>query len=88
MKKKENDLVMFPCPDLKSYPEAPKDQSESELFDCPKCKDKMWLSVKKKGYLMFSAALGKKIVLACYPCITEMAENDRALILDAKQLNI
>jgi len=86
--KKEKDLVMFPCPDLKSYPEAPADQSESELFDCPKCKEKMWLSVKKKGYITFCAVLNKKIVLACYPCIKEMAENDHALILDAKQVNI
>lgn len=84
----KNDLVMIPCPDLKSYPEAPKDQSASDLFECPKCKEKMWLSQKKKGAIMFSAAIGKKIILACYPCMTEMVENDHALILDAKQVNL
>lgn len=85
---KDNPLAMFPCPDLKSYPEAPKDQSHSELFDCPKCKDKMWLSEKKKGAILFCAAIGKEIVLACYPCMTEMALNDHAMILDAKKIEL
>ncbi len=86
MSKKE--LVMIMCPDLKSYPEAPKDQSASDLFDCPKCKEKMWLSDKKKGVILFSSAIGRDVVLACYPCMTEMAINDHASILDAKVINL
>lgn len=36
-------------PPLSDYEKPPEDQSHSELFDCPKCNEKMWLSEKKKG---------------------------------------
>lgn len=82
------ELAMFPCPPLRDYPEQPKDQSLCSLFDCPSCKQQMWLSEKKKGALMFCAAIKKPIVLACYDCMTKMAEQDRALILDATKLEL
>lgn len=67
-----NDCVVVMCPPLLDYPEPPKDQSHSELFDCPKCKSKMWLSQKKKGVILFTSCIGKEIILACYNCITKI----------------
>ena len=86
--KDDKQRAMFPCPDLKSYPEAPKDQSKSELFDCPSCKEQMWLSEKKKGALLFSALINKDIVLACYRCVTKMVEADPSLVMGAKQVDL
>lgn len=83
-----NEAVMVACPPLSDYPEAPKDQSHSELFDCPECKEKMWLSQKKKGVLMFSSCIGKEIILACYHCITKMVQEDPSLVLESKLVNI
>lgn len=83
-----NDLVIVMCPPHSDYPEAPKDQSHSELFDCPKCKNQMWLSKKKKGALMFASCIGKDIILACYHCITKMAEKDPALFLQSKKMDL
>ncbi len=80
--------AMFPCPPLKDYPEAPKDQSHSELFDCPKCNQKMWLSEKKKDAILFCAGVGKEIVLACYHCITEIAESDPESILTSHRVDL
>lgn len=84
--KKEPVIVM--CPPLSDYPEAPKDQSKSELFDCPKCKQKMWLSEKKKGVLAFASCIGKPIILAFYPCIEEMVKKDPSLIMKHKRVDI
>lgn len=83
-----NNTVMVMCPPYPEYKEAPKDQSHSELFDCPKCKGKMWLSEKKKGVLMFSSCIGKEIILACYHCITKMAKEDPSIILGSKKMDL
>lgn len=80
--------VIVPCPPLCDYPLAPEDQSHCELFDCPKCKNKMWLSQKKKGVLMYSSLIKKNIVLGCYNCITKMAHENPSLILGAEQVNL
>lgn len=85
---KKTDMVMVMCPPLSDYPEAPKDQSHSELRECPKCKEQMWLSEKKKGALLFSALINKDIVLACYRCITKMVEADPTLVKGAKQVDL
>lgn len=85
---KKSDMVMIMCPPLADYPEAPKDQSHSELRDCPKCNEKMWLSEKKKGALLFSALINKDIILACYRCITKMVEADPTLVKGAKQVDL
>jgi len=84
----KNDLVIVMCPPYSDYPEAPKDQSHSELFDCPKCKKKMWLSEKKKGLLMFSSCLNKEILLACYHCITKIVEQDPSIFMDSKRVDL
>ena len=63
--------VTIICPPLADYPEPPEDQPGCELFDCPKCKQKMWLSSKKKGVLMFASVIGKDIILACYHCFKD-----------------
>jgi len=86
--KDKNDLVVVMCPPLSEYKEAPEDQSHSELFDCPKCKNKMWLSEKKKGVLMFSSCLDNDILLACYHCITKLAAEDPSLFQDSQEVNI
>lgn len=88
MKRKQNDLVIFPCPPLSLFKEAPKDQSESQLVDCPDCKKKMWLSEKKKGLLISCVVSNTDIVLKCYDCITEYAKEHPELFLDAELLGI
>lgn len=84
----KKDLVIVVCPPHSDYPEAPKDQSTSELVECPKCDKLMWLSQKKKGALMFSSCLDKNIILACYHCITKMVEKDPSLIFGSKRVNL
>ena len=86
--KQSNDLVVIMCPPLSDYPEAPKDQSHSELFDCPKCKEKMWLSEKKKGVLMFSSCLEKTILLGCYHCIKQTIERDPSLLIETQKVDL
>jgi hypothetical protein len=83
-----SEAVVVMCPPLSDYPEAPKDQSHSELFDCPKCKEKMWLSDKKKKMLLFSACLNKDIIIACYHCITKMVYEDPEQFANHLQVNI
>jgi hypothetical protein len=83
-----NEAVMVMCPPLKDYPEAPKDQSHCELVDCTKCKNKMWLSEKKKGVLMLASCIGKEIILACYHCITKMADDNPNLFLDYTRMDL
>lgn len=81
-----NDLVIIMCPPLSDYEKAPDDQSLSDLCECPKCKQKMWLSDKKKGVILFSACLEKEILLACYHCITQLAKDDPSLFIYSKQV--
>ena len=75
--------VIIACPPYPQYENAPEDQSHCELFECPKCKEKMWLSEKKKGVLTFASCLNKKIILACYNCIKLMADNDPELFYES-----
>lgn len=79
-----NNLSIIMCPTLSEYPKPPDDQPGCELFDCPKCKNKMWLSEKKRGSLLFSAVLGKKLIIRCYDCIK--VEPD--ILIDAQVVNI
>ncbi len=76
------------CPPYPQYKEAPKDMSHCELFDCPKCKGKMWLSEKKKGVLIFASSLDKEIILGCYDCIKKEAETNPYLFLESLQVNL
>lgn len=73
---KLNNCAIIICPPYPEFKEQPADQSHCELFDCPKCKGKMWLSDKKKGILMFASCLEKDILLACYDCITKMVKEN------------
>ncbi len=86
--KDKKDLAIVMCPPYPEYKEQPRDQSHCELFDCPKCKGKMWLSQKKKGAIMFAAVLGKEIFLACYDCITKLAKNEPELFKDHARVDI
>jgi len=83
-----NNIVMIMCPPYLEYKEDPKNQSASELRDCPKCKNQMWLSKKKKGVLMFASLIGKDIILACYHCVTKMVEKDPTIITGSKKVDL
>lgn len=80
------DLVVVICPPLSDYPEAPQDQSHSELFACPHCKNKMWLSDKKKGLLLFAACVKKEILLICYVCFETKVKNDPKMLDKMQQI--
>ncbi len=82
------DLVILMCPPYPEYKTPPEDQSHSELFDCPKCNEKMWLSEKKKGVIMFASCLDKEILLACYSCIKKIVEADPSLILESNKVDL
>lgn len=62
------------CPPLSEYPEPPKDISVCKLVDCPHCKNKMWLSIKKEVMKELMEQAGKDILFACYPCFMKEAE--------------
>ncbi len=83
-----NDLVVIMMPPYPQYETAPADQSHSELRDCPKCKNKCWLSKKKKGALMFSSCIGKEILLACYDCITKMAKDGDPIFAEGQVVEL
>jgi ssDNA-binding Zn-finger/Zn-ribbon topoisomerase 1 len=82
------DLAIVMCPPLSDYAEYPEDQSYSTLVDCPKCKQEMWLSSKKKGLLLFLACINKEILLACYHCIKKIAQDDPTLFTDSEKVKI
>jgi hypothetical protein len=84
----KNETIAIICPPLSLYPEPLPDQSECEEFDCPRCKEKMWLSKKKKGIILFSACLNNNIILACYTCFTKMVIEDPELLKDSKMLEL
>jgi len=48
----------------------------------------MWLSEKNKGALMFSACLEKEILLACYDCITKLAQEEPELFTDSQKVDL
>ena len=76
------------CPPYPEYKEAPTDQSHSELFDCPKCDQKMWLSEKKKGILMFASCIKQDILLACYDCIKKMAKEQPEFFVNSERVDL
>lgn len=86
--KPSNELVIIMCPPYSEYEEAPNDQSHCELFDCPKCGLKMWLSQKKKGVLMFASCLGSDILFGCYDCIRERAANEPSLFINSETVDL
>ncbi len=84
----KDELVLVACPPLSDYEKSPKDQSHCEPFDCPKCQEKMWLSDKKKGILAFSSCLNKEIILACYHCVTKMAQEDPSFFINSEMFDL
>ncbi len=86
--KKGKDLIIITCPPLSDFKEAPKDQSDCELFDCPRCKNKMWLSEKKKGLILFSSCIGRDIFLGCYPCAKKYIEENPDIFLEGEEVRI
>jgi len=86
MNKKQ--LFVFMCPTLSDYKKPPKKELDSELFDCPKCNKKMWLSKKKKKALLFAALLNQDIMLGCYYCIKKQTEGEPVLFKNSWQTGI
>jgi hypothetical protein len=82
------DLVIIICPPISDYPEAPKDQSHCEPFDCPKCNNKMWLSEKKKAFLELSSNRDKEIWLVCYTCLMKRVIEDPEYFRDHVRVDI
>lgn len=72
------------CPNLKRYPEAPKDQSISRITNCPYCGDKVWLS-KKKEALMQNL---HRYELYCYDCIEAKAKKNPEFVTEALRIDI
>lgn len=83
-----HETIVVMGPPLSSYPTAPSDQSKADLHDCPFCKNKMWLSVKKKKLLIFHSCLGNEIILGCYECIKKFIEDNQDVIGEIKKLEI
>lgn len=83
-----DDCVIVMCPPYPEYKEQPKDQSHCELFDYPKCKEKMWLSEKKKGMLMFASRLNKEIILGCYDCIKKIVKKNPKILMQTTQVDL
>lgn len=73
---KDKNFVVVMCPPYPDYPVQPKDQSHCELFDCPNCKGKMWLSERKKEVFTFADGLKKEIILGCYKCIEKLVKSN------------
>ena len=69
-------MLVLMLPPLKDYPEAPKDQSASVPVECPKCKQKAWMSIKKKSILKEADGQVPYLV-ACYDCIEEFVKQER-----------
>lgn len=87
MTKNEN-TVLLPCPPLSLYSEQPKDQSKSELVDCPICTNKMWYSIKKKYIKELSDKLGKKVICECYTCFESRVLKDPSIMDDCEKVDI
>jgi len=83
-----NDLNIVMCPPLSSYETPPPDQPGCELFDCPKCKQPMWLSKKKRGMLLFLSLSNKEIMLCCYHCLKDYVTENAHEFRDIEAVNI
>jgi hypothetical protein len=84
----KKDLVVITWPPLSDFSEAPKDQSASDIRECPLCDDKMWLSERKKGLIMFAACANQDILLACYNCIIKKAQENPSFFKGSERVNI
>lgn len=82
------ELIIIMCPPYPEYEEPPEDQSNCELFDCPKCKSKMWLSQNKKGKISFHSLLKDEIILCCYDCLKKIANDNPEFLIDAAMRRI
>jgi hypothetical protein len=85
--REDNPLIII-CPAYPEYKERPEDQSQCELFDCPKCKSQMWLSKLKKSELLFASLIGRKIILCCYNCLIILIKEDPSILKDADRVDL
>ena len=67
-----NNCSIITCPPLADYKLQPADHSASTTMDCPRCKNKMWISVKKKSVIKMAKNAGHTIILVCYHCIEQV----------------
>ena len=88
MKEKITDVVVLFCAPFSLHPEQPTDQSKSELVDCATCKEKMWLSKKKKHMANLAYGLGKEILMECYICFKKRVKEDPSIMLDSLRIDL
>lgn len=81
----KKDVFMF-CPPLSQYQEQPLDISKCTIEDCPKCKNKMWLSEKKKEIIKKNEK--ENIYLLCFNCFSEFAKDNPKMFLNHKRINL
>ena len=72
----DNGLAIIFCPPLSKHPLQPSDMSVCTLEECPDCKNKMWLSFKKKQILESTKLLKVESICICYDCVIPRAERD------------
>jgi hypothetical protein len=81
-------LAIIPCPDLATYPVQPKDMSKCKAVVCSHCGKEMWLSEKKEVLMKFAKDSRKNVLIACYPCLTDMVKNNHDLISNISRIDI
>ncbi len=84
----KNALAIVICPPYPQFEEGPSDQSRCQLVECPHCKNKMWLSEKKKGVIQFAAVMCKRLLISCYDCIEKVAKDNPELFRDSERVDI
>lgn len=59
------------CEPLSLYHEPPKRKEKYQLFDCPSCDDRMWVSDKKQDLVRIM----DNVVLICSICFDKRMED-------------
>jgi len=81
-----SNIMVVMCPPFSKYPIPPDDQPGCVEEICNHCKNKMWVSAKKR--LIISAAPIERLLVACYDCIEKMAKAQVPFLASAIQLKI
>ncbi len=74
---KDNTLIVVVFPTLSIYPIAPEDQSFSTAEDCQYCKNKCWVSEKKKKLIVDLMQQKKSLYTGCYTCFKKHIKENK-----------
>lgn len=72
---KQEKVGFLMCPPVSKYSLPPSDHSASTTIDCPICNQKIWISIKKQSLKKEWESMNRKMIIACYTCIMEMAKD-------------